>query len=107
MIGGILLLGCETHIKAASIHTLSGRFKNKGAAVVVATLAKIRGNQAPACIEQLTGAFDAAGKASTKERRIGNSTVGFAILKAKQRLLSGGQSIAMSLTAIGDAEWRW
>lgn len=102
----VLLMGCDTHVTASSIHALSGRFKIKGAAVVVATLAKMRGNQAPACISQLTAAFAAASKATAPEKRNGNSTVGFAILKAKQKLLSTGQSIAMSLTAVGDAEWR-
>lgn len=102
----VLLLGCEMHVTAASISAISGRFKSKGAAVVVATLSKIRGNQVPACIAHITRAFHDASAASTKDKARGHSTVGFALLRAKQTLLANGNSIAMSLTAVGDAEWR-
>ncbi|OEZ62096.1 hypothetical protein [Duganella sp. HH105] len=102
----VVLLGCETHYAPEALLKLSGRFKQKGAAVVIATLATIRGSQTPACLDQLTQAFSLAHKAR-KEGKKDASTAGFALLSAKQKLLSSGQSIALSLTAIGDAEWEF
>jgi hypothetical protein len=102
----VVLLGCETHYAPESLLKLSGRFKQKGAAVVIATLATIRGSQTPACLSELTRAFSDA-RAARKAARPDASTVGHAMLSAKQRLLSSGQSIALSLTTVGDAEWEF
>jgi hypothetical protein len=103
----VILLGCQTKFADEPLQSAAARFKQKGAALVISTVATMRGAQAPACMAALIEEIDKASAMSAHQRRKGMATAGMVILRAKQKLLGSGHAIGMCLTANGDAEWHF
>jgi len=103
----VLLLGCQTKFADEPLQSAAARFKQKGAALVISTVATMRGKQAPACVAALIDEIDSARGMSTRERKKGMATVGMVMLRAKQKLIASGHAIGMCLTANGDSEWHF
>lgn len=103
----VILLGCQTKFADEPLQSAAARFKQKGAALVISTVATMRGAQAPACMAFLIEEIDKASAMSAHQRKKGMATAGMVILRAKQKLLGSGHAIGMCLTANGDAEWHF
>lgn len=103
----VVLLGCQTKFADEPLQNAAARFKQKGAALVISTVATMRGAQAPACMAALIDEIDKASGMSTPQRKKGMATAGMVILRAKQKLLGSGHAIGMCLTGNGDAEWHF
>jgi len=103
----VILLGCQTKFADEPLQSAAARFKQKGAALVISTVAIMRGAQAPACMAALIEEIDKASAMSAYQRKKGMATAGIVILRAKQKLLRSGHAIGMCLTANGDAEWHF
>lgn len=95
----VLLLGCSTELTDIAYQSFVGRFKTKGAALVLGTLATIRGRHAVPFLRELVAALQAAA-----ERE--GATFGSALLEVKQRMLARGNPFVLALAAYGDAGWR-
>jgi hypothetical protein len=94
----VLLLGCSTQLTDVPFLNFVEGFKRENAALVIGTLATIRGRRATAFV---SGLLDALKAAAGSER-----TFGDVFLEARRRLLAGGDGFALSLTAYGDVGWR-
>lgn len=103
----VLLLGCQTKLAEEPLQSAAARFKHKGAALVISTVATMRGQQAPACVAALIREIAIARRMPDRDRKKGKATVGMVMLRAKQKLLASGHAIGMCLTANGDAEWHF
>jgi len=94
----VLLLGCSTQLTDVPFLNFVEAFKREKAALVVGTLATIRGRRTVAFVSALLeGLKSAAGS----ERSFGD-----VFLETKRRLLAGGDGFVLSLTAYGDVGWR-
>ena len=101
----VVLLGCQTKFADEPLQSAAARFKRKGAALVISTIATMRGRQAPACVAVLVDEIDNARNMSSYEKRQGKASAGMVMLRTKQKLIGSGHAIGMCLTANGDAEW--
>lgn len=95
----VLLLGCSTELTDIAYQSFVGRFKAKGAALVLGTLATIRGRHAVPFLRELVAALQAAAQRE-------GATFGSALLEVKQRMLARGNPFVLALAAYGDAGWR-
>lgn len=94
----VLLLGCSTALPRIPFLNFVGEFKDNGAAVVIGTIALIRGRQTGAFVGALLGELRAAATAG--------GTFDEVLLRVKRRLLAGGDPFVLSLMAYGDTGWR-
>ena len=94
----VLLLGCSTQLADVPFLSFVQEFKANKAALIVGTLATIRGRRAVEFVSSLLGALKAA---SGRER-----TFGEVFLDIKRKLLANGDGFVLSLTAYGDVDWR-
>lgn len=95
----VLLLGCSTALPRVPFLNFVGEFKDNGAALVIGTIATIRGRQ--------TGAFVRALMAELRSAAAdGDRTFDQVFLRVKQRLLAGGDPFVLSVLAYGDTGWR-
>lgn len=94
----VLLLGCSTQLTDVPFLNFVEAFKRERAALVIGTLATIRGRRAVAFVSELLAGLHAA---AGSER-----TFGEVFLDTKRRLLANGDGFALSLTAYGDVGWR-
>jgi len=94
----VLLLGCSTQLSEVPFLNFVEAFKRERAALVIGTLATIRGRRAVAFVAELLAELKAA---AGSER-----TFGEVFLATRRRLLAGGDGFALSLTAYGDVGWR-
>jgi hypothetical protein len=95
----VLLLGCSTALPRVPFLNFVGEFKDNGAALVIGTIATIRGRQ--------TGAFVRALMAELRSAAAGGDrTFDEVFLRVKQRLLAGGDPFVLSVLAYGDTGWR-
>ncbi|HEX5717113.1 MAG TPA: hypothetical protein VF179_13195 [Thermoanaerobaculia bacterium] len=94
----VLLLGCETNLARIAFDNLVIRFRDRGAAVVVSTIATILGRHASPAAERLVELLD-------EEAREGNSTFGEVMVRLRRKLLETETPMALGLTAYGDADW--
>jgi hypothetical protein len=101
----VVLLGCQTKFADEPLQSAAARFKRKGAALVISTIATMRGRQAPACVAVLVDEIDNARNMSSYEKMQGKASAGMVMLRTKQKLIGSGHAIGMCLTANGDAEW--
>ena len=76
-----------------------GQFKDSGAALVIGTIATIRGRQVGAFVRALLTELRSAAAA-------GGGTFDEVFLRVKQRLLAAGDPFVLSLMAYGDTGWR-
>lgn len=94
----VLLLGCSTQLTEVPFLNFVEAFKRERAALVVGTLATIRGRRTVAFVGALLDGLKAA---AGSER-----TFGDVFLETKRRLLADGDGFVLSLTAYGDVGWR-
>lgn len=94
----VLLLGCETNLARIAFDNLVIRFRDRGAAIVVSTIATILGRHASPAAARLIELLD-------EEAREGNSTFGEVMLRLRQSLVAEETPMALGLTAYGDADW--
>lgn len=94
----VLLLGCSTQLTGVPFLNFVEAFKREKAALVIGTLATIRGRRTVAFISELLDSLHAA---AGSER-----TFGEVFLQTKRKLLAGGDGFVLSLTAYGDVGWR-
>jgi hypothetical protein len=94
----MLLLGCETGVPWQDYQTWIVRFRARGAAVVVGTVATVPASHAARVATGLARQL--------RSRRAKTSAFGDVLLRARQRMLAKGEVMAMCLTSYGDAEWR-
>jgi len=94
----VLLLGCSTQLTDVPFLNFVEAFKREKAALVIGTLATIRGRRTVAFVSDL---LDGLKSAAGSER-----TFGDVFLETKRRLLAGGDAFVLSLTAYGDVGWR-
>ncbi|WP_313705803.1 hypothetical protein [Massilia sp.] len=103
----VLLLGCGTLYTEDQLGSFVRHFSRHGAGLVVATIASMFTAQAQVCVDSIAQAFDRARSAGWKERQAGHHTAGFAMLRAKQALMTAGSGLALALTGAGDGEWEF
>lgn len=103
----VLLLGCGTLYTEDQLGSFVRHFSRHGAGLVVATIASMFTAQAHACVDAIAQAFDRARGAGWEERQAGHHTAGFAVLRAKQALMTVGSGLALALTGAGDGEWEF
>jgi hypothetical protein len=101
----VMLLGCTTAVPQKHFQSFVVQFYERGASLVLGTIAPVLGRHAgrtaEALIEQLLA------MAATHETQNGRGmTIGDAMLAIRQQLLAKGILMALSLTAYGDADWR-
>ncbi len=94
----VLLLGCSTALPRIPFLNFVGEFKDNGAAVVIGTIALIRGRQ--------TGAFVGALLAELRAAAVTGGTFDEVLLRVKRKLLAAGDPFVLSLMAYGDTGWR-
>lgn len=94
----VLLLGCSTTLPDIPFLSFVQEFKGAGAALVVGTLATIRGRQTVDFVRELLAGLKAAAA--------DGGTFDETFLKVKQRMLAAGDPFVLSLIAYGDTGWR-
>jgi hypothetical protein len=94
----VLLLGCSTNLPGIPFLSFVQEFKLAGAAVIVGTLATIRGRQTVAFVRDLL--------AGLKRAAATGGTFDEVFLKVKQDMLAAGDPFVLSLIAYGDTGWR-
>jgi len=94
----VLLLGCSTQLTDVPFLNFVEAFKREQAALVIGTLATIRGRRTIAFVADL---LDGLKSAAGSDRSFGD-----VFLETKRRLLAGGDGFVLSLTAYGDVGWR-
>jgi hypothetical protein len=94
----VLLLGCSTALPRVPFLNFVGALKDNGAALVIGTIATIRGRQTAAFVRALLAALR---EASAN----GGRTFDEVFLEVKRRLLAGGDPFVLSLLAYGDTGW--
>ncbi len=94
----VLLLGCDTNQAKIAFDSFVTCFRDKGAAVVVSTLATILGRDASPAAALLVDLLD-------QEAEDGNGTFGEIMLHLRRQLLATQTPMALCLTAYGDADW--
>ena len=94
----VLLLGCSTQLTDVPFLNFVEAFKREKAALVIGTLAIIRGRRAVAFVSALLDGLKAAAGS--------DRTFGDVFLETKRRLLADGDGFVLSLTAYGDVGWR-
>lgn len=95
----MLLLGCSTALPDVPFLNFVGQFKDNGAALVIGTIATIRGRQVGAFVRTLLAELHNAAAG-------GSGTFDEVFLRVKQRLLAAGDPFVLSLMAYGDTGWR-
>ncbi len=94
----LLLLGCETNLARIAFDNFVTRFQDKGASVVVSTIATVLGRHASPAAGRLVELLD-------EEAAEGDSTFGEIMLRLRRKLMATQTPMALGLTAYGDADW--
>jgi hypothetical protein len=94
----VLLLGCETNLARIAFDNFVTRFRDKGAAVVVSTIATVLGRHASPAAGRLVELLD-------EEAAEGDSTFGEIMVRLRRKLMATQTPMALGLTAYGDADW--
>lgn len=94
----VLLLGCETEDSDIAFERFPSMFAERGAAIVVGTIATVLGRHAsPAAVDLIDELF----RSSRKPRSFGELLV-----EARRRLLANGSAMCLALVGFGDADWQ-
>lgn len=91
-----LLIGCETTYADISYENAALRFKWRGSALVVSTIAKVLGRDAAPVAAELIEEIS---------RVTEPTSFGIVLRNLRRRLLLEGSPMVLSLTALGDADW--
>ncbi|HEX3131660.1 MAG TPA: hypothetical protein VH394_30265 [Thermoanaerobaculia bacterium] len=94
----VLLMGCETNLTRISFDSPVSRFRDRGAALVVSTIAMILGRHASPATATLVDLLDEMSAS-------GDRTFGEVMLRLRQKLVATQTPMALGLTAYGDADW--
>ncbi len=94
----VLLMGCETNLTRISFDNPVSRFRDRGAALVVSTIATILGRHASPATATLIDLLDELSAS-------GDRTFGEVMLRLRQKLVVTQTPMALGLTAYGDADW--
>jgi hypothetical protein len=94
----VALLGCDTGNAAGDYLSHVAVFQDRGAAVVIGTLATVFGDHAPRVAEQLAGSLIPAAGAPAV-------TVGEAMRQLRRQALLDKFLLPMCIVAFGDADW--
>jgi hypothetical protein len=97
----VLLLGCKTNSPVKSARSIVTTFYGNNASLVVGTLTPVLAAHAPRVAERLLGAL-----ADADDRLREGETIGDLLRDVRRRLLASGEPIALTLTALGDLDWR-
>ena len=101
----VLMLGCDTADGRAEPESYIARVRDVGAAVVVGTIAPVLGETAApvavALLEELRKTAEDPALAAG-----GVATFGEAMVRVRRALVAKGHLTALTLTAVGDADWR-
>jgi serine/threonine protein kinase len=100
----VLLTGCETAQPDDTFLSFVSRFLDKGAAVVVATLALIREDASAEATQQLLHALR---EVLSKESDLEHRTVGEIMRRTRCQMLAKQDLTGLNLVAYGDADWRF
>lgn len=94
----VLLLGCETEDSEIAFERFPSMFAERGAAIVVGTIATVLGRHAsPAAVHLIDELY----RSSRKPRSFGELLV-----DARRRLLANGSAMCLALVGFGDADWQ-
>jgi hypothetical protein len=100
----VLLLGCDTAVADREYQSFAARFRDKGAALVVGTIAAVLGQHAAPVAQALaTALHNAATHAGTGAEQ---ATFGVTMRDIRRALLSEGELMSLCLATFGDADWR-
>lgn len=100
----VLLLGCDTAVADREYQSFAARFREKGAALVVGTIAAVLGEHAAPVAQAVTTALhDAATRAASGPQE---ATFGVTMRDIRRRLLGEGELMSLCLATFGDADWR-
>lgn len=94
----VLLVGCETQDAPVSLERFPARFLDRGAALVVATVATVLGRHAAPTAARLVDLILTAPA---------GESVGDVMLRARRDLLREGYIMSLALAVLGDADWRF
>jgi hypothetical protein len=97
----VLLLGCRTNAPVRSARSIVTTFYGNNASLVVGTLTPVLAAHAPRVAERLLDTLAAA-----DDQLQEGATIGDLLLDVRRRLLASGEPIALTLTALGDLDWR-
>lgn len=94
----VFLLGCETEDSPIAFERFPSMFAERGAAIVVGTIATVLGRHAsPAAVDLIGELY----RASAKPRSFGEL-----LLEARRKLLANGSAMCLALVGFGDADWQ-
>jgi hypothetical protein len=95
----VLLLGCDTAVADREYQSFAARFREKGAALVVGTIAAVLGEHAAPVAQAIaTALHDAAAGDEV--------TFGVIMRDIRRKLLAEGELMSLCLATFGDADWR-
>ncbi len=101
----VLLMGCDTGVVAqGDFQNFVAQFKEKGASLVVGTIAPILGRHASRAAEALIEELGAVGGADDQGAH--GEAFGAVMRQIRRNLLARGILISLALTSYGDADWR-
>jgi hypothetical protein len=95
----VLLLGCETSRNDVPFEDFVSIFAQNGAAIIVASRTLVLGRQATILAAQFVAVLK---KMSTQQ----GATFGDAMLAVRRMMLRKGYPMVLSVSAVGDADWR-
>jgi hypothetical protein len=97
----VLLLGCKTNVPVKSARSIVTTFYGNNASLVVGTLTPVLAAHAPRVAGRLLDTLAAADGQVHED-----ATIGDLLLDVRRRLLVAGEPIALTLTTLGDLDWR-
>lgn len=101
----VLLIGCDTGVISPSdFQSFVAQFKDKGASMVVGTIAPILGRHASRVAEALVEEMKTIGAIRGRGDR--GVPFGAVMRQIRRNLLARGILISLALTSYGDADWR-
>lgn len=101
----VFLIGCDTGVVPASdFQSFVAQFKEKGASLVVGTIAPILGRHASRAAEALIDELQQIGPGDGPGDR--GVPFGAVMRQIRRNLLARGILISLALTSYGDADWR-
>jgi hypothetical protein len=101
----VLLIGCDTGVVSPSdFQSFVAQFKEKGASMVVGTIAPILGRHASRVAEALVEEMKAIG--ATPGHGDKGVPFGAVMRQIRRNLLAKGVLVSLALTSYGDADWR-
>lgn len=99
----VLLLGCDTAVADREYQSFASRFRDKGAALVVGTIAAVLGEHAAPVAQAIAMALRDA--AADVRSGADAKTFGITMRDIRRKLLADGELMSLCLATFGDADW--